>query len=66
MTVKSDNRIRPDDWTPAARDCECHECKTDIRAGEPIIRVSYRGVPRAMCRACAMTQIGGAEPPEEL
>lgn len=64
MTHNPDNRIRRDDWTPAFRDCECHNCRCDIRAGEPTIRVSYRGAPRALCADCAMTQIGGEGPTE--
>lgn len=60
------NRIREDDWTPSSCDCQCIECKTEIRRGEPIIRVSYRGYPQAMCEACALAQIGGARPPEDM
>lgn len=56
--MSNDNKIRPEDWHEAERECQCKNCRDTIMPGDKAIRVNYRGVVLLMCHDCAVEQIG--------
>ena len=59
--MSNQNKIQPEDWTPAEFDTTCIECDRLIAKDEQTIVVKYHGVPMRMCAECAKREIGEAK-----